>query len=217
MRAPLKIVCLAILTGLFTSLLHEILVDPAGNRTGGARQHVVHRSALPPARPPIQPSNRNCGAPEPAKRGAGCATTMARRSQTLLAGTMPLPSGSTETGRAASTDQAAFLKEIELARAISVGLAAGPAPVVHSGRSYVVLGSFTKRGNAKNVLAVRRAWNPKIVTVKVQGRIYDRVLIGPFRKQELDLVLRRVGAAGIEAPWPLAEKLALPASFAKLR
>ena len=217
MRASSKILFLAILTGFFTSLLHETLVDSDGGRTGSAQQTIVHLLALPPAQPPILPSNRNCNASDPVKRGTGCATSKARRGEILLAGALPLPSGSTETGRAMSAHPTAFLKEIELTRAVSVGLAAGPAPVAHSGRSYVVLGSFAKRGNAENVVNTHRAWNPKIVAVKIQGRVHDRVLIGPYPKQELDLVLRRVGAAGIEAPWPLAEKLEFPVSFAKLR
>jgi len=91
-----------------------------------------------------------------------------------------------------------------------------PAPVQSSApetgitartRGHVVIGSFTDPAEAEGHRALYKHLAPKVVPAEVDGRLYHRVVVGPFERAALKPAKQRIVAAGITDAWILIAPL----------
>ena len=68
--------------------------------------------------------------------------------------------------------------------------------------NFVVIGSYTDPMNALKAYArVEDRWQAQIVHTEVGGRLYRRVLLGPFGREALAEVRRELAEQGVEDTW----------------
>ena len=68
--------------------------------------------------------------------------------------------------------------------------------------NFIVIGSYTDPMNAlKAYSRVEGRWQAQIVHTEVGGRLYRRVLLGPFGREALAEVRRELAARGVEDTW----------------
>lgn len=71
---------------------------------------------------------------------------------------------------------------------------------------YIVIGSFQSPERAAALMTAQGQWQPTLREVRVDGRLYHRVLVGPFELSDLDSALQRILAAGLADAWRLTVK-----------
>jgi hypothetical protein len=212
MRTPLKLACLTLVTGLLASQLNATVMAPENGGKKAIRTGRPYVLVLPSPDRTVQLGDRDCSTPELEKRGLGCVVPAPLP---VLAEARQSPVQETFEARtqslAEASDTAFALARSELIRAVSVGAAIGMTAAGKAGGTYVVLGSFAKRSNAERIARKHRTWNPRIVSVTVLGENRERVMVGPYPKSELDTVLSKLDAAGIDSAWALEQPLTLAA------
>ena len=68
--------------------------------------------------------------------------------------------------------------------------------------NFIVIGSYTDPMNALKAYArVEDRWQAQIVHTEVGGRLYRRVLLGPFGREALAEVRRELAEQGVEDTW----------------
>lgn len=68
--------------------------------------------------------------------------------------------------------------------------------------SFIVVGSYTDPMNALKAFSrVQDRWQAQIVHTEVGGRLYRRVLLGPFGREALAEVRRELAERGVEDTW----------------
>lgn len=112
--------------------------------------------------------------------------------------------------------QARAAARVHSADAVSNQLTAGPCnagpetvavKAFQSGSmtaNFIVIGSYTDPMNALKAYArVEDRWQAQIVHTEVGGRLYRRVLLGPFGREALAEVRRELAERGVEDTWAL--------------
>ncbi len=77
--------------------------------------------------------------------------------------------------------------------------------------NFIVIGSYTDPMNAlKAYSRVEDRWQAQIVHTEVGGRLYRRVLLGPFGREALAEVRRELAERGVEDTWALRADCRMP-------
>lgn len=80
------------------------------------------------------------------------------------------------------------------------------------GRYYLVIGSFVDRGNADRAAQQHAAYEPEIVSVVVKGKVFHRVIVGPFERSEVAALRARADEGPARPAFWINESARLPAS-----
>lgn len=81
----------------------------------------------------------------------------------------------------------------------SPNVASVPSGATH----FYVIGSFTRKTNARRLLDQQAALDPTVITAILYGIERYRVVVGPFTRGERKNVLERIARAGIPDAWPI--------------
>ena len=68
---------------------------------------------------------------------------------------------------------------------------------------YVVIGSFRRLDEAAVHVSRYQHWQPTIVAGTVDGKLYRRVVVGPFSEADLQSAWKRIVDAGVKDAWRL--------------
>ncbi len=66
---------------------------------------------------------------------------------------------------------------------------------------FYVIASFSSQANAERLVGRYSLLNPSVMPVRIKTRQVYRVLVGPYRKDEMQDAKRRVGKLGIQHVW----------------
>ncbi len=90
---------------------------------------------------------------------------------------------------------------MEIAAIAALAPAAGkPKP---KPRHFIVLGSYLKETYAKDALTRGRDFAPRMVRVRVRGKVYHRVVSGPYARDAISSVRKSLTGEGFRRSWSI--------------
>jgi septal ring-binding cell division protein DamX len=78
------------------------------------------------------------------------------------------------------------------------------SPVVErEGSLYLVVGSFASQDHADRAAKSHDGIDADVVPARVDGKIYYRVVAGPYEPRKVDALRKRLATAGVPDAWPI--------------
>ncbi len=90
---------------------------------------------------------------------------------------------------------------IEMAVIASLAPAAAKPTTKPTARHFIVLGSYLKQANAKDAMARGRDFAPRMVRVRVHGKVFHRVVSGPYARESISTLRKTLAGEGFRQNW----------------
>ncbi|MEE8517356.1 MAG: hypothetical protein V3T02_12010 [Alphaproteobacteria bacterium] len=78
-----------------------------------------------------------------------------------------------------------------------------PAAAKPTARHFIILGSYLKEANAKDAMARGRDFAPRMVRVRVRGKLFHRVLSGPYARDAISTLRKTLAGEGFRQNWTI--------------
>ncbi len=79
--------------------------------------------------------------------------------------------------------------------------AMAPAAARPTARLFIVLGSYLKEANATDAMARGRDFAPRMVRVRVRGKVFHRVVTGPYARDAISTLRKTLAGEGFRQNW----------------
>ena len=84
---------------------------------------------------------------------------------------------------------------------MAVIAALAPAAAKPTARHFVILGSYLKEANAKDAMMRGRDFAPRMVRVRVRGKLFHRVVSGPYARDAISTLRKTLAGEGFRQNW----------------
>lgn len=107
----------------------------------------------------------------------------------------------------AVVDEATPMEMAVVAEATPMEMAAiavmAPAAAKPKARHFIVLGSYLEETNAKDAMTRGRDFAPRMVRVRVRGKLYHRVVSGPYARESISTLRKTLAGEGFRRSWSI--------------
>ncbi len=90
---------------------------------------------------------------------------------------------------------------MEMAVIAALAPAAAKPTAKPTARHFIVLGSYLKESNAKDAMTRGRDFAPRMVRVRVRGKVFHRVVSGPYAGDTIPTLRETLAGEGFRQNW----------------